>query len=130
MDKSYGGCHEKIEGEFAKRFATFAELIKSFKGISVAKVGMPSDGRFQYPPDKRRTRQNTEIMRQADQNLDLFWQIVDVQYKKTSGRDRNQVVQHHFKEGCQLERTPEWIESIKEPKTKKAVENAEELYTC
>jgi hypothetical protein len=129
MNNAYASYHEKIEAEFAKRFATVAELIKSFKGISVAKVGMPSDGRFRYPSDKRRTRQNTEIMRQAEQNLDLFWQTVDAQYKKMSGKHLNQVVQYHFKEGCQLERTPEWIEPIKEAKIKKTTENSEELYT-
>ncbi len=127
MDQEYVNYEKEIKGEFGRKFAAFSELDHNFKDLSLAKVGMPSEGRFQYPSDKRRTRQVTETMRKAEENLDLFWQTVDQQYKNKTGRPLHQALHHLFTQERQLERTPEWIEPRKEPR-KKAEPDDSELY--
>lgn len=37
----------------------------------------PTDGRFYYPSEKRRNRDNHEAMRSAEQQLDAFWSRID-----------------------------------------------------
>lgn len=115
---AYVEYEKEIKDNFAKKFSMIAELNLSFKDMSLAKVGMPSDGRFQYPSDRRRTQQVTESMRMAEQNLDLFWRTVDQQYKTKTGRTLHHALSHLFTEERQLERTPEWIEPIKKPRKK------------
>ncbi|KAF8857356.1 hypothetical protein BDZ45DRAFT_674760 [Acephala macrosclerotiorum] len=105
-----------IEADFPRRFSAFAETERNLKEASLVKAlaqyGAPGDGRFFYPSDKRRTKQTTESMRQAESNLDLFWDTVDEHYLRKTGRtfDRNVGFR-------QLDRTPEWVESIKEQKS-------------
>lgn len=103
-----------------------------FARANLAHLGDPTDKRFYYPVDKRRTRENTIAMRSAEANLDKFWRMVDGHYNAESspvlefvwgmlGKDRT------------LQRTPEWIEPIKQsPKTPNIVQPIErplsELY--
>lgn len=41
------------------------------------KLALPTNGRFHYPVDKRRTKENHEAMQIAERNLDEFWGQVD-----------------------------------------------------
>ncbi len=106
-------CGTEIEAEFPRRFGAFAEAERNLKEASLVKAlaqyGAPNDGRFFYPSDKRRTKQTTESMRQAESNLDLFWETVDEHYRRKTGRTIDQTLGVR-----QLERTPEWVEPIKE----------------
>jgi hypothetical protein len=125
MDHAVVDYDKDIKAEFAKKFVALAELDGSFKHLSLAKAGIPSDGKFQYPSDRRRTQQATETMRKAEQNLDLFWRTVDQQYKNKTGRSLHQAVRHLFTEERELERTPEWIEPIKAQRKKIESEDSE-----
>lgn len=122
---AYVEYEKEIKEEFLKKFAAIGELNVSFKDVSLAKLGMPSDGRFQYPSDKRRTQQVIESMRKAEQNLDTFWETIDEQYKTKTGRTLHHALHHLFTEERQLERTPEWIEPIKEPRKKTESDDSE-----
>lgn len=124
MDHALLDYEKDIKAEFEKKFMALAELDNNFKNLSLAKAGMPADGKFQYPSDRRRTQQATETMRKAEQNLDLFWRTVDQQYKTKTGRTLHQAVRHLFTEERELERTPEWIEPIKEPRKKNESEDS------
>lgn len=44
------------------------------KDSTLGSLGRPTDGKFAYPVAKRRTRENVELMRQAERNLDKFWE--------------------------------------------------------
>ena len=107
MDHEFVNYEKEIIEEFAMKFTTLADLERSLKNLSLAKVGMPSDGKFQYPSDKRRTQQATEKMRKAEQHLDLFWQAADQQYQKKTGSTFHQALQSFFTNERQVERTPE-----------------------
>jgi hypothetical protein len=125
MDHAFTEYEKDIKEEFAVKFAILAEIDREFKDLSLAKVGVPSDGRFHYPSDKRRTQQVTESMRKAEQNLDLFWRTVDQQYKNKTGRTLHEALSHLFLKERHVERTPEWVEPIKEPRKKTESDNSE-----
>jgi hypothetical protein len=80
-------------------------------GDTIASLGNPSSGRFHYPVDKRRTRENTEAMRQAEKHLDAFWEAVDRKSKSAISPRIRQLFSQQV-----IQRTPEWVEQVKEPK--------------
>lgn len=41
------------------------------------KLGVPTNGQYYYPVDKRRTKGNHEAMQRAEQHLDIFWKQAD-----------------------------------------------------
>jgi hypothetical protein len=120
---------EEIEKEFTKQFSGLAELSKIFKEseLSLDKLGTPSDGKFNYPSDKRRTQQHTKAMRAAERDLDMFWQTVDQHYQRESGKSLHQAFQSLFSCERQLERTPEWIQPVKEPEVESEPDLSEDL---
>ncbi|TVY82358.1 hypothetical protein LSUE1_G003449 [Lachnellula suecica] len=105
-----------IEKEFPLRFSLVADVVRNLGTTPWAKFGAPLDGRFNYPSDKRRTQQNTDIMREAEKNLDLFWEKVDESYRKANGKSLEGTIQHLIQENRPLERTQPWIEPVKAPK--------------
>ncbi|KAH0565252.1 hypothetical protein GP486_001349 [Trichoglossum hirsutum] len=82
-------------------------------GGAITSLGTPSSGRFYYPVDKRRTRENTEAIRQAEKHLDAFWGVLDrkLMSKGAISPRLRQVLSQQV-----LQRTPEWIEPTREPK--------------
>ncbi|KAF7883144.1 uncharacterized protein EAF01_011653 [Botrytis porri] len=109
---------EQIEKEFPKQLSLLASVDRHLKATGLAKFGSPAEGRFHYPSDKRRNKQNTESMRKAEHNLDEFWQKMDEVYQRNTGQTLTQAVKHICTAVRPLERTPEWVEPIKVPKTK------------
>lgn len=107
---------EAIKKDFPRRFATIVDIHSHISEVPFAKYGCLSGGRFYYPSEKTRTKLNTDIMRKAESNLDVFWSEVDGSYRRGTGRTLEQMVEHLFKEKRQLERTPEWIEPVQEKK--------------
>jgi hypothetical protein len=82
----------------------------NLEGKMYSDFGAPVEGRFNYPSDKRRTKQTTDKMRQAESNLHLFWSKVDSEYRKKSGKSLNQA-HNVFSDGSRpMERTPELVE--------------------
>ncbi|KAK5125371.1 hypothetical protein LTR85_000480 [Meristemomyces frigidus] len=51
--------------------------IEGDKPLEFYKLGSPAEGRFHYPVDKRRTKENHEAMQAAERNLDAFWGQID-----------------------------------------------------
>ncbi|RDL41427.1 uncharacterized protein BP5553_01406 [Venustampulla echinocandica] len=123
FDYEYAFHRDAIEKDFPRRVALLSQLERHFKELSVAKVGSPTENRFFYPSDKRRTKQTAESMRKAEYNLDLFWEKVDGHYRRKTGKSLDEAVQHIFTEARQLERTPEWVEPIQEIKATIPVNN-------
>jgi hypothetical protein len=108
FDSGYADYQDEVEKDFPRRFASLAEIQNNSQGLSVAKFGSPTDGRFYYPSDKRPTKVTTHSMRKAEADLDLFWEKVDTHYRRKIGKSLDQVVQHIFTEARgPLERTAE-----------------------
>jgi hypothetical protein len=88
--------------------------------VGVAPYGMPRGGRFNYPSDKRRTKENTEKMIEAEKNLDEFWTLIEARWKKLARKSLERSMGEHVPShrGLPLARTAPWVEPT--PKSKEA----------
>ncbi|CAG8959565.1 hypothetical protein HYFRA_00001466 [Hymenoscyphus fraxineus] len=79
---------------------------------------MPDQKRFFYPVNKRRTKQTTEAMMQAELNLDIFWRKYDANWKANARKTHEASMGDHISayKGKQLTRTAPWVEPVKEGK--------------
>jgi hypothetical protein len=101
-------------------------LTVKFEGSQVYRYADPSDGKFDYPVERRRNKQNTAILRKAEANLDAFWTAVDQHYQsKGIGKSQHDLVTHLLRSERAVQRTPEWLEP---EKSKPTVERAEYVY--
>ncbi|KAE9988063.1 hypothetical protein EG328_000533 [Venturia inaequalis] len=84
----------------------------------VTTYAMIGDGKFKYPVDKKRNKQTTEAMIQAEQNLDFFWEQFDGFWKKLHRTTVQKSMMHlaPVYRGQSLQRTQPWIEPAKESK--------------
>lgn len=104
---------DELNRDYLKTQKLIEAYVRTKFGGSITSLGTPSGGRFYYPVEKRRTRENTEAMMQAEENLDAFWRAVDRELmSKSSISSRLQKLLSQRV----LQRTPEWIEPAKVPK--------------
>ncbi|KAL9568575.1 hypothetical protein ACKAV7_007377 [Fusarium commune] len=76
----------------------------------------PNLGKFAYPEHRRRNKENVEMMRRAEWNLDAFWVRADrYPYDRTKNMDES-ILMRLLKSPRVLQRTPEWVEPTKEKK--------------
>ena len=110
---------DDIEKEFSKRTAQWAGIHSAIqeKNLGQAvKLGDVSGGRFAYPIDKRRTKENVDTLRQSEANLDAFWASIDELVHAKAGDLKGTAVRRLLSQPRIIQRTPEWVEPIKEPK--------------
>ena len=114
---------ELIEKDLLRTQKFFEKYFTTELERSLTSFGIPHNGRFRYPADKQRTRENIEAMQQAEKNLDEFWGKLDgklASVYEVSPRVRSLLSQRV------VERTPDWIEPIKPTKSAEThVSNAE-----
>ncbi|KAF5724485.1 hypothetical protein FMUND_782 [Fusarium mundagurra] len=73
-------------------------------------------GKFTYPEHRRRNKENAEMMRRAESNLDSFWARADrYLYDRTKNMNES-ILMGLLKSPRVLQRTPEWVEPTKEKK--------------
>ncbi|KAI0135118.1 hypothetical protein F4814DRAFT_399921 [Daldinia grandis] len=102
-----------IESEFKKRTKAWGmtmEALRDSNLIQVAQIGNPSDRRFAYPYEKRRTKQNVEELRRAEQHLDQFWEAIDRIVNKKCGSLKGTAVHHVLSQPRMIQRTPPWVD--------------------
>jgi hypothetical protein len=102
---------EKLHAEFSKRTALVAQLHQALQQMRLADVGTPTFGRFDYPSEKRRTSFTTKKMREAEENLDLFWSTVDDHIIKKTGETLHDLLSSVISPR-NVSRTSEWVEPI------------------
>jgi hypothetical protein len=97
-------------------FAAFEKRVKPYLEVKysrdVVELGTPTQGRFWYPVDKRRTQENVQAMRAAEAHLDEFWGAVIEELSKSSAL--SPVLRELLLEQV-LERTAEWTELERRP---------------
>lgn len=92
------------------------EAVKDFNLVEATKLGTPTGSRFAYPFEKRRTKETTLALRQAEHNLDAFWANIDrIMYVK-AGNLEGTATHRLLTQPRMLQRTPEWVEKVIEPK--------------
>jgi hypothetical protein len=97
-------------------FAGWVPILNvNFNKSTLHRLGDPTDGKFTYPAHRRRNKQNTEAMRDAEANLDAFWKAVDCLYKpRVSDSSSHDMVAMLLSRDRSIRRTPAWTEVGKE----------------
>lgn len=83
------------------------------------KAGDISCGKLAYPIDKRRTKENIKVLRQSEASLDAFWKLLDQLVQKGGGFLDDSAISSLLAQQRTMQRTPEWVEPIPEPKKTK-----------
>jgi hypothetical protein len=107
---------EGIKAQYAKSSQPWARILGALKNPSdsmMGSTGCPSDKKFGYPVWKRRTKENTDIMRQSEANLDAFWSQVDKLMFKKAGDLTGTAVRKLLTQPRILQRTAQWSEPVK-----------------
>ncbi|RYP74945.1 hypothetical protein DL771_002729 [Monosporascus sp. 5C6A] len=104
---------DDIKTDFEERTRVWSMVMETFRDrnlIQVAHLGTPSDRRFAYPYEKRRTKENVEELQRAERHLDEFWAAIDrVAYAKC-GSLKGTAVQRVLSQPRMMQRTPDWVE--------------------
>lgn len=106
----------EINKEFATRTASWAAMLAAITDKNLASVVNlvdTSGGRFAYPVEKRKNKQNVETLRQAEANLDAFWTRVDQLMHSMAGNLDGTATRYLLSQPRILQRTPEWVEPVK-----------------
>ncbi|OIW23248.1 hypothetical protein CONLIGDRAFT_657846 [Coniochaeta ligniaria NRRL 30616] len=107
----YADWKDEIEGKFPERTRAWAQMLAAFKNIAaVSKLGEPSGGRFAYPIEKRRSKDNVAALRGAEANLDAFWVSVDGLLRSRVRDLKGTATERMLSQPRVLQRTPEWVE--------------------
>jgi hypothetical protein len=87
--------------------AALSERSRSPKAVT---LGESTKGKFTYPIEKRRTKENVEALRKAEANLDAFWAAVDLIVASKAGDITRTAVWKLVTQRRILQRTEEWVE--------------------
>ncbi|KAJ4300156.1 hypothetical protein N0V88_002825 [Collariella sp. IMI 366227] len=82
------------------------------------KLANPSGKRFFYPNEKRRTKETVEALRQAEANLDAFWEKFDRSLYSQAGDLQRAALGKLLSQNRTLQRTPEWVAPPPQEKTR------------
>ncbi|OGM51061.1 hypothetical protein ABOM_000292 [Aspergillus bombycis] len=112
---------DKLEQEFAERTQPWAQtfvalkaaLPERSKSVQAVTLGKPTDGKFTYPIEKRRAKENVIALRRAERSLDAFWEAIDQQMVTKADGLYGTAARNLLSQPRILQRTREWIEPEK-----------------
>ncbi|KAB5572323.1 hypothetical protein GE09DRAFT_1269069 [Coniochaeta sp. 2T2.1] len=107
---NYKGVFEKESDQWSRTVKLLLLRIKDEDYLRSAKLVDPSDKRFYYPAHKRRTKENVEALRRAEQNADNFWAAADKVVYSRCGDLAGTALHAALSEQRSLKRTPEWVD--------------------
>ncbi|KAL8375630.1 hypothetical protein RB595_006959 [Gaeumannomyces hyphopodioides] len=132
---------QAIQKEFAERTKTWAVILNSVDDklrirANIVTLGRIEPHKFTYPVDKRRSRDNVETMRRAEEYLDAFWEAMDRTMHPRAGNLEGTATKALLSQSRILQRTPVWVEPAAAVGGKKkggsvaaaAADDLEELY--
>lgn len=115
-----------IEKRFAQRTNGWGLVMAALDGpnqMKIVRLGEPGGRKFYYPVDKRRTKENVEAMRSAEQNLDAFWLSVDQNMRIRMGNKlEGTALWHLLSQSRILQRTSEWVKPDEQAKEEQKVD--------
>ncbi|KAK4151230.1 hypothetical protein C8A00DRAFT_36130 [Chaetomidium leptoderma] len=118
---------EDIQQGFAVWAKPLSYMLKGIRDqdfVRIADLGDPSHRRFFYPAEKRRTKENVEALRRAEQNLGDFWRAVDEIVDFNCEHLQGTVVRALLSEKRMFQSTPEWVDSGSVTEKKEQQRNA------
>ncbi|KAH6679841.1 hypothetical protein F5X68DRAFT_212236 [Plectosphaerella plurivora] len=83
LDQHIPKLNGQIKDDFVKRTKWMNPISSMSLGSGFTRLGVPTDGRFQYPATKKQTRENVEAIRAAEAALDRFWDAFLLAYEGT-----------------------------------------------
>ncbi|KAJ5081186.1 hypothetical protein N7456_013424 [Penicillium angulare] len=117
LDNTRWKEEHNLKADYVKRTEPWGRIIGAIGDMSsfskAASLGVPSSGKFTYPFEKRRTRENVKALRKAENNLDMFWAAIDRIMIAKAGDLSGTAVHTLLSLPRTLQRTPEWIETEK-----------------
>lgn len=121
---------KKDLGVWRDGWAGIYSTMKSKPMLANFKLADPSDKKFFYPTEKRRTKETVDALRQAEANLDAFWDKFDKSLYAKAGDLRKTALQKLLSQKRTLQRTPEWVAPPPAEKktTKPAVAEDDAIY--
>ncbi|KAG0303484.1 hypothetical protein BGZ98_006591 [Dissophora globulifera] len=103
------GREPKIRADYIQRTKRMGQVEAAAGTVDWSQAD-PSDKKFYYPVEKRRTKENTEAMQKAERNLDAFWGKLDQIMLKTVNNSRDGLWTCLLSSDRTLQRTPDWVE--------------------
>ncbi|KAG0285754.1 hypothetical protein BGZ96_010037, partial [Linnemannia gamsii] len=100
---------DEFRDKYIQRTSRLQELVTALKQTSLADVD-PSDGKFFYPVEKGRTKDNTEAMQRAERTLDTFWEKLDRFILQKVDVSRHGPLVQLLSNPRILHRTPDWVQ--------------------
>ncbi|KAF4341278.1 hypothetical protein FBEOM_4751 [Fusarium beomiforme] len=111
-DESMEWSHDYIQA----RIDVWSEIKQAFQiepTPNLVPFFKPDLRKFTCPAHRRRNKENIEMMRRAESNLDAFWARADEYlYERTEDMD-DSILMGLLKRPRALQRTPEWVEPAK-----------------
>ncbi|KAF9928818.1 hypothetical protein FBU30_002089 [Linnemannia zychae] len=99
---------DELKRNYMKRTSRLQDIHTVIKKVSLATD--PSDGKFLYPVEKRRTKENTEAMQKAEKNLDAFWEKLDKSFMQIADVKNRSALTDLLSNQRILHRTLDWME--------------------
>lgn len=129
FDIAMAEYEDDIREEFRKTSQQIISINSAFQGKKwsrAVRLGDVSTGRFEYPIDKRRTRENVDKLRESEARLDAFWVSVDELVRANAGNLEGLAVRRLLSQPRILQRTPEWIEPVRDSKRIKTAKTTDQ----
>lgn len=105
-----------MKREFNEHIQRCGDHLAALRGSDTMRalaLGAPTDGKFYYPVDKRRTKENVDFMRKAESDLDQFWTGVDDILRRNAGDKLDgTALGRLLSQSRSLQRTAPWIEKM------------------
>ncbi|KAJ1712176.1 hypothetical protein NYO67_5650 [Aspergillus flavus] len=128
---------DKVKQEFAERTQSWARILAALKAAlperdksnKTVDLGKPTEGKFTYPIEKRRTKENVAALRRAESYLDAFWVAIDQIMVTKAGDSSGTAVRNLLSQPRTLQRTREWIEPEKPQRASQDKPSGVDLYT-
>lgn len=121
---------EDIQKDFASQTRPWAGILSAIAEknlMQAVDLGDISGGRFAYPMEKRRTKENVELLQCAEANLDTFWARIDQLIYARAGNLDGTAVRRLLAQPRILQRTPDWVEPLKGPSKTTATRDLDTL---
>ncbi|KAF5487168.1 hypothetical protein CGCS363_v013026 [Colletotrichum siamense] len=102
-----------LKAEFAMQTtgrARVMAVLKESNLLPAARLAEPSNNRFTYPSEKRRTKAITATLIEAERNVDAVWATVDRLIREKAGGLWMDAVRHVLEYNRSLQRTPKWVD--------------------
>ncbi|KIW14764.1 hypothetical protein PV08_07549 [Exophiala spinifera] len=75
---------------------------------NLARIVVPLSRHLKYPIDKLYNATNVNACRQAEDQLDRLWKVVDGHFRKHTGKTLHAIFLNHHVKAREIRRTPEW----------------------